>query len=342
MKLLFVMLGKCIEKIRVPLSSLVEDCEVIFPETTEQSLYPNVRQATVSENYIGIVSINSPAKLFKKDGSYLFDIGRIGRGPGEYSNLNGIQIAEELNRIYLTPLFNAEKILVYDLQGNHKEDIPLVFSPQTKCKVNISGDTVTVFSMPFDKEIPVAYQQTVSGKLIQKLPLIKELISKADFSGEVFSSHSPSNDFQIVAKDTLFHYNTRQNILKPKIVFNYSGERIGSTIRELPLYFFGTAYIEKNQYETEKLSVIVNKESLKTSTYELVNDFFGRLTCDLYTSNQGVFIDSKSAFELIDEIKQILQESKIDKPMKQKLENILNQLHENDNDILFIGKLKTE
>ena len=47
-----------------------------------------------------------------------------------------------------------------------------------------------------------------------------------------------------------------------------------------------------------------------------------------------------SAINLIGEIKRMLKEDNPDAQARQKLQNILSKITENDNDILFVGKFK--
>ncbi len=72
--------SKINRKVKLPLSKLVKNCEIIHLETTETSLLPEIRRHAVSENYVCVAGFEGPVKLFKHDGSFICDIGKLGRG----------------------------------------------------------------------------------------------------------------------------------------------------------------------------------------------------------------------------------------------------------------------
>lgn len=326
-----------------PLSRIVDDCELIQLETSDSSLFERVYHVGISDNYIAIHSYGRhPIKLFNRKGKFIRNIGAIGRGPGEFTSLYGIQLDEPNYRIYLTPFARADNILTYDLDGKFQQNIPLLFK-QTKCKVYIETDTVTVLSMPFDDKIPVAYQQTVNGNIIQKLPVIEHLILPPDFSSEISSSQNANAyDIQISswgreAYDTLYHYDTKYNKLIPKYVATFSEEKTGSMTYELRQHYWTWLFGEK--YNNKK--VIVDKNSLKANFFRLINDFYGGIEIkNFFMSNNGMFIGAVSAIELIHEIDKILEKNSVSSKDKEKVMSMREMLNENDNEVLFIGEMK--
>lgn len=329
------------DSIDFPLSDLIDACEMVQLETNESSLFERVWHIGVSDHYIAIHSYGQlPVKLFDRQGKFIRDIGAIGHGPGEYSTLYGIQIDEPGDRIYLTPFAMVNKILVYDLNGNYIKDIPLLYS-SPKCKTYVRDDIVTILSMPFDSIVPVAYQQSTEGKLIQKLPLMSDLILRPDFSSEISSSHnSDGYDIHILGWgsencDTLYHYDPVLNRLIPKYVNSFTGERQGSWVYELRRHYWSWLF---GDYNGKK--AIVDKETLKADFFRLVNDFYGNIEIkEFFMSNNGMFVGSVAAINLIDEINHLLGQD-INNDDKDKLTQILESLDENDNAILFIGEMK--
>lgn len=326
-----------------PLSKIIDKCEFIQLETNDSSLFERVYHVGISDNYIAIHSYGRhPIKLFNRQGKFIRNIGTIGRGPGEFTSLYGIQIDEPNNRIYLTPFAGAEYIISYDMDGILKQNIPLIFK-QTKCKVYIENDIVTVLSMPFDNTIPVAYQQTINGKLIQKLPLIDHLILKPDFSSEISSSkNANSYDIQILPwgkenYDTLYYYDTSVNKLVPKYVATFSEEKSGSWTFELSQHYWTWLFGEN--YNNKK--VIIDKMTLEANYFRLINDFYGGIEIkNFFMSNNGVFIGALSSIELQKEINKIKLADDVNTNIKEKLILIEKTVNENSNDVLFVGKMK--
>lgn len=330
--------SKIRKKIRSPLSKFVDNCEMICLETSDASMLSELARYAVSDNYLCVGGSGMPAKLFKRDGSFICDVGRIGQGPGEYSfEPSQIKLDEKNNSIFIIPAFNVDRILHYDLAGNFVGSIPLLYK-SLKARILINADTITIMSMVADEKTPIVYQQTFEGKLIQKLPVIKSLIIRGGYDNEILSSISPDYDLYITAFDTLFHYNPKQNAIEPKLVSSPIPHRFMLVLRELPDYYFGRIHVKKNECEYDRLDVMINKETFEVNLYEIVNDFYGRIPVkSLHGCSEGMFIASTPAFELMNDIKELLKENKLNAQDKQKLKNILIHLHENDNDVVFIG-----
>ncbi len=323
------------------LSNMIDECELVKLETNDSSLLGGISRIGVSENYM-VVYCNDqfPVKLFDRKGNFIRNIGTIGHGPGEYIYLYGLQIDEPNNRIYLTPFAFVNKVLVYDITGNYIQDIPLAYS-SPKCRVYVENEMVTVLSMPFDSVVPVAYQQTYEGSLIKKLPIMNHLIVRTDFNSEVFSNHNSGEyDLKIAGfgngnYDTLYHYNSDLNKLIPKYVNSFTGKRQGSVTTELRRHYYSFLY---DDYYGKK--IIVNKETLKSDFFKLINDFHGNIEIkDFFMSNNGLFVGSISAIDLIDQIGELMK-SEISNDNKEKISRLLEDLDENDNPILFLGKMK--
>jgi len=334
-------ISKITRKVKFPISKLVDNCEMIYLETPDSSKLPELRRYDVSENYICVAGEGKPVGLFRRDGSFISDIGQIGRGPGEYrSTPYQIILEEKSNSIFLTPPFGVNKILHYDLEGNFVEAIPLQYE-SPKARIRIEGDIMTIMSMVFDDKTPIVYQQSLDGELIQQLQIIKNLIPKPDYNNEIISVfNTKSYDFQIVSEDTLFHYNAKHNTLEPQLTFLPFPNSTKPILTEFPDYYYATGYLKRSDDKYERWDVIINRKTLETRFCEVVDDFYGGITHSLLGCSNGWFVASKPAFKLIDEINQILKEKKTDIQARLKLENIVSRLHENDNDVLFVGKLK--
>ena len=325
------------------LSNVIEKCEYIPLETTDSSLFERVYHVGISDNYIAIHSYGRhPIKLFSRQGKFIRNIGSVGRGSGEFTSLYGIQIDEPNKRIYLTPFAGAEFIISYDLDGMFQGNIPLIYK-QTKCKVYIEDNIITVLSMPFDDQIPVAYQQTIDGKLIQKLQNIDHLILKPDFSSEVSSSkNSGFYDIQILPWgkdnfDTLYYYDTSVNKLIPKYVATFSEEKSGSWTYELKNHYWTWLFGDK--YKNKK--VIVDKKTLESKYFKLTNDFYGGIEIkNFFMSNNAMFIGAISSINILNEVNKIKLDNNIKADVKERLKQIEKTVSENSNEILFIGKMK--
>jgi len=348
-------ISEVIDTIDLPLSDIVDKCEMILPETNEVSLFKSVYHIGISENYMAIHSRGRmPIKLFDRKGKFIRDIGSIGRGPGEFTSLYGIQIDEAANKIYLTPFARAQKLIVYSLSNEKLPPIPLVYQ-QSKCKTHVENEVVTVLSMPFKKgdiePIPIAYQQTTTGELIKELKTPAHLAinprnEKGQFVGFNSEISSSRNDgahdlftltWEKKGLDTLYHYDTESNKLLPKYVASFTGKKHGSWSRELKNHYW-TGIFGK-EYKGAK--VIVDKKSLKSDFFRLVNDFYGGFELrNFYMSNNGMFVATVPAFEIMETLKEVVNNKDLDSKIRKKIIALQKQLTESSNEVLFIGEMK--
>jgi len=330
------LVNKVSDTIQLQLSSLIESCEVVKLQNITDALFDRAWHTEVSENYICIKSYGQlPAKLYDKNGQFLRNIGSVGRGPGEYSTLNGLQFNQKGDMIFLFPFGTARKILVYDVSGNHLKDFPLVYT-QRKFKAFFSSDSIiTVLSMPFESDSAICYQQTFNGKLIQKISPPSYLINQS-FDGEVFTNYlTPEYDLYNTASDTLYHYNTEKNALEPKFAKDFGDKKYISVSREIPCYYYFSYY---NQ-ETGSKKILVDKETLDANYFNLKNDFFGNIDASPIFSN-GYFINNVAAITLKKQIEKALNKKDLSENERQKLVNFNNNLKQDDNNIIFYGRLK--
>ena len=331
---------KVTDTIHIPLSSLLESCEMVKLQTIDDALFDRAFHTAISEKYICIKSYGQiPAKLFDINGQFLRNIGTIGRGPGEYSQLYGLQFNKEGKILYLLPFGTTRNILVYDVEGNHLKDIPLAYT-QRKFKAFFSSDSIiTIVSMPFKTDSAICFQQTYNGRLIQQISPPQDLISR-NFDGEIFSNQSTSDfDFFNTASDTLFHYNTSKNILEPKSTISFGeGKKPIFTIKELPGYFYYWFYWLGDD-KRKPGNILVDKNTLDAKYFDIKNDYYGNINAASNFSH-GYFINIVAAITLKTQLEEAIENNELNDQMRQKLINLNNSLKPEDNDVVFFGKLK--
>lgn len=353
-KLIDCNISEVTDTINLKLSELVKNCELIPLETNDSSLYKRAWHIGISDNYLAIHSRGQmPIKLFNRQGKFIRNIGKVGRGPGEFGTLYDIQLDETANKLYLLPFARANKIIVYSLDNEILPAIPLAYQ-QTKFKAHVDNGTLTVLSMPFkvkdQRTIPLAYQQTLDGKIIQEYRgsehlLINPINADGQFVGfnnEISSSFN-TNSFDVFTLkfggkqyDTLYHYNPKLNELHPRYVATFNEEKQPYWSYELKNHFYTIIFGDK--YKGSK--VIVDKKTLKSDFFKIENDFWGGLEMkSFYMSNNGYFVCSMLAVDLKTEFENILAGGDIDPKTKNKIEKLQKQIDENDNEILFIGEM---
>lgn len=137
------------DSVHLPLSFLTEKAEIIRLDNKDEALVGRSR-ILVSDNYLlAWNNQQNPFKLFDRNGKFLTTIGAYGQGPNEYLNVYDAKLDEKNNRIFILPWQSAQ-ILVYDLEGNPQQHIPLSLRvPKGTFQVNMEDSTVAVVLLPF-------------------------------------------------------------------------------------------------------------------------------------------------------------------------------------------------
>lgn len=318
------------------LSDLVESCQIVKLDNNPEGFYDRSWHLEISDKYICVKSYGQqPAKLYDKSGKFICNIGKLGRGPGEYPTLNGLQFSADGRKLYLFPFGTTRKILEYDLAGKHIRDIPLAFT-QRKFKAFISRDSViTVLSMPFQNDSAICYQQDFKGRVLRKVSPPSYLLNES-FDGEVFTNYlTPEYDLFNTATDTLYNYNTSKNRLEPKFAKDFDGVKTITVSREIPGYY----YFSFRGQDKKSRMIFVNKKTLDAKYFRLKNDFFGNLDAQMIFSN-GYFINSVAAISLKKQIETALKSRDLPEKERQKLLEFDRNLKADDNNVIFYGKLK--
>ena len=321
------------DTINFPLSDLVESCQIVRLKTDKGGLFDRAWHTSISENYIAIKSYGKfPVKLFDRYGSFIRNIGAIGAGPGEYNSLYGIQLDEAQNRIYLTPFANAKKIIVYSLDGQLLEDIPLAYR-SGKIRAFVDGEIVNVVCMPIGNSKVSAFQQKLDGTVIISVPASKYLYAP-EFSHEIFSYNNSDNfEFHNTMTDTLYQFSPPDSILHPKFILKKPADQnIYSSLYSLPHHYY--AWIQKNK------RLLIDKKTGKSYYIKLKNDFFGSFEADIWGGLNGYFINVIPAIVLKDKIADALKNKHLSEKDRELLHKIDNETDQEDNPIVFFGKYK--
>lgn len=324
------------DTIEINLSDLVEEFKIVRFENTDTALFSTRSYPAVVDNYIGIrQSAPLPYLLFDHNGKFRCKVGSVGNGPGEYSqSIYDEAINEKTGEIYLAS-FISPKILVYNTDGKFIREI-VAKSRLNKPKIEIddNGD-ITILHMPFnnDKEKFLAIQYNKDGMFKQELKPTSQFLAK-DYNSEMFAYHNvPEFSFWLTSCDTLFHCDKKENRIYPKFTMDF-GE-----VDKTPFHVYNeipSHYI----ISVSKGVVAVDKKARTSNHVKLRNDFFGHLQASMFNINNGWFFQLFEPGNLITRIEQRLAESDCSAEDRKQLEEMLDSIDEDDNNIMFIGKLK--
>jgi len=351
---------KLTDSIRIPLSQLVEDLEIIRLENKDDAYVRNT-SIRISDNYILLHSSrNMPFKLFDRKGKFVCDIGSVSKLPGGYSQIYDFQLDEAHNRIYLMP-WNATELKVYDLQGHVQPSIPLNNPDEKPWKLpksvfHVDGDKqeVTVFTLPWENNPRMVWVQDFQGRVLkEQAPTPFNLTNT--YSYEIHHNYNtPHFDFSLLdfapqKEDTLYHYESVTNRLLPAFTLDFPQGKIQiHEHQELPTCIVGTliGHMEEvgltSTESRDHVNFIVDKRTLRGGRYQVYNDFLGNTPVYwLDHSRHGYYARNLSPAMLKEELEAALRWSDLTPSIRQKVSRLVESIDvERDNNYLMIGKLK--
>ena len=347
------------DTIDLPLSFWVDNLQAVKLDGKDEALVGQ-GPVCVSDNHILIGRANNvPCKLFRRDGSYVGNVGSIGQGPGEYTMVYDMQIDEQAEHIYLLP-WNAKSIFVYDMNGKYIKNIPLnkkyekLIVPKGKFKVDAEKNRVAVMLLPFDYLPVVAWIQDMEGNFIHEIPM-NHLKLKPDFSNEVVSSNISSDALDIylcpfweLRKDTLYHLNMESGKLQPKFTLDFGQRKMPiHDYHEFPGHYVGAltnpVQVNENMYETkDETFFMVDKVTKRGTFFRVGNDYLDDEPIKYmpFHCSNGYYTLNIEPAVLIERLEKGLANDAMDVKKRKQMETLLASIDEDDNNYIFIGKLK--
>ena len=324
--------------------------EIIKLDDREEALIGSYA-LLIGEHYIGARYIGKPYKLFTRQGRFVCDVGAVGQGPGEYTSLYDSQIDDKYDRIYLLP-WPDRKILVYDLEGNYLQDIPLPFlMNKGAIRVDTEHQRVCVTQMAFeDAPDPAVWVQDFKGNVLYRndaaslkvWPDYSHEFKISSRTGDIVS-FSISEYWSTDASDSLYHFLVNENVLRPALsVEREETEGYGAVLNEYPRFYTiglsGESTIPGYSSMVVK-RIIIQKETLRGAYYELQNDLLGGIELNGSLSETGYRANMEPGL-LLEAIEKRLQEVDLPERDREFLEKWRDGISEEDNNYVIYGRYK--
>ena len=353
------------------LGDLMESYEIIRLDNRDEALiktYPS--SVYVTDNYILLQpdDVVSPVKLFTRKGRYVADIGGVGQGPGEYLYLFSWLVDEKENRIYLGP-GRADKVLVYDLKGNYLPDEVIRFGEivhKSQIWVDYDKKNVAVVTLPFSANVNsnfainknVCWVQNRVGDIVHRIPVNHYGLIGDYSNGLVAHRNVDAISFSIfedpmlrTRPDTLYHYDAVKNIITPCFTIDHvvsENQSACTVLYETSRSYWARVTLYPNDISSNSspvrlttFNVCVSKKDGSVKRIDrFTNDFLG-LSYPFLTMRNGYVCISYDPLELMDALDKVLAQTDLKPEIRKRATGLKNSLHENDNDILMIGKLKS-
>ena len=352
------------------LGDLMESYEIIRLDNRDEALIKTYPYGVyVTDNYILLrpADVVSPVKLFTRKGRYVADIGGVGQGPGEYLYLFSWLVDEKENRIYLGP-GRADKVLVYDLKGNYLPDEVIRFGEivhKSQIWVDYDKKNVVVVTLPFSANVNsnfainknVCWVQNREGDIVHRIPVNHYGLIGDYSNGLVACRNVDAISFSIfedpmlrTRPDTLYHYDAVKNIITPCFTIDHvvsENQSACTVLYETSRSYWAQVTLYPNNLSSSVSSVrlpafnvCVSKKDGNVRRIDRFTDPLLGLSHLFLMMNNGYICISYDPLELMDALDKVLTQTDLEPDVRKRATDLRNSLHENDNDILIIGKLK--
>ena len=312
------------DTIDMPMSTLFSDFEIIRLESSDDAITGD-GNVWVSGKYIGIYSWSVGAyKLYDRTGKFLGDITKRGQGPNEFAiGLYDSYIDETEGKIYILP-FMATKIMVFDLQGNPLEPIPLpFFVPKGRMKINVKEQTLVMLALPFADTPYAAWKQDFEGNVIQSIPAGQFVLKRDDYSNEIGETFN-TNDIAyyltrvVPEADTLYHYDAGANAMIPIFTANFPHEVQLHDYNELSKYYvFRLVVMSFSTDSYRSPMILIDKQTLKGAYVRWQLDMLGNIFGANYVSfSRGYYTANMHPASLKEKLEAALEKENLSDEMQ--------------------------
>jgi len=213
------------------INQLFDSCKIVILDNSTDAFINKVSRIGITDNYLALVpmGLNGQLKLFDINGKFLRLIGNIGRGPGEYIALNGLDFSGEFNHILCEPAL-VNSFYLYDINSSLVKQIPrrllgtthAYFQINQKEIIDIGYASLSSQNAPSDS-ISIIIQDFDGNILYEKNPSISAFQTRIGGTSIPLKVYPYQNEIRIHAgQDTLYSFNPKTKELSVYAVFKSS------------------------------------------------------------------------------------------------------------------------
>ena len=247
------------------------------------------------------------------------------------------------------------------MKGKYIKDIPLnkkhetLMVPKGKFKVDVAKNRIAVVTLPFHFLPVVAWVQDLEGNFIHEVPMNHLKISPS-VSNEILSYKALGEDLDLsiytlreARIDTLYHLGMEDGKLHPKFTIDFGGREITRhNYLEFPEHYAGSLAVIEQVSEVSYMvnttcAYLVEKASGKGAFFRTANDYLDNEAINIISKNcnNGYYTLNIEPSALMEKLEKGLKDN-LDEERRKKIETLLASIDEDDNNYIFIGKLKKE
>jgi len=340
------------------LSELIDDIHIVKLETKDEILLGQYTNYLVGERHI--ITIDSDKILqFSYNGGFVRTLAKAGNGPDEFLRAEAFALDDKNGILYINHRGDSRNIIAFDLKtGNRIKRIPTGVDNLIS-QIIVSSDSILTIVPRMNRGYNL-YNLTTSGKFVNGIapPNVKGI-------GLQTSIDMVMNELYYMPKEYDTLYLVKGTSCKPYCFFHiedrftYENNEIGNFIylsANAPGFMIANkahASIKMNEDgETFSMNAdkqtryFINKNDFSvTEIKDFTNDFLGideesdQWDSYLFITNNLGFV-CYSSFELKQKITKALESKKLDNPVKQRILALNQEIKENDNPVILMGKLK--
>lgn len=333
------------------LSEWGSNLKLIALETTDSSLI-NPSEYLIGNQYIIALSYDVIV-LFDRNGKFITKLAHTGRGPGEYLGLLSAALNTKENKLYVLDALNH--LHSWDIPSGLYHNVHSC-QPGNAHTLKLLDDTTLIIAYYRDSHSPYTLSvQSVNGQFLYGLPQQnhedKHIInSDHNLYGEgniVYYHPHRTDSIYSFQKDSLllaYHFLTQKN-QHLRISFLYHDY--------LCCEAFTITNISTKKTNTDGSSFTVSEgfsdfhlihlKSRKVKSFRHIqNDYLGNIMhpSEIHLNPNGLFYSEYSSFQLLQHIPEILKNSSLTPEVRQRLEQLLPHISEDNNPFLLIGEFK--
>jgi hypothetical protein len=354
----FIDLQNPVEAKDLFLSELLDDIRIVQLETADEILLGQYTNYLVGERYI-ITIDNDKILQFSNRGEFIRKLAKAGNGPEEFLRAEAFALDDKNNILYINHRGDSRHISAFELKtGERIKRIPTGVDNLIS-QIIVSGDSILTVVPRMNRQYNF-YNMTTSGKFVNGIapPGVKGI-------GLQTSIDMVMNELYYMPKEYDTLYKVKETSLKPYCFFHiedrftYENNEVGNFVylsANAPGFIIANkahARIKLNDDgETFSMNAdkqtryYINKNDFAVAEIkDFKNDFLGidevldQWDDYLFITNNLGFV-CYSSFELKQKIAKALESKKLDNLIKQKISSLNQEIKENDNPVILIGKLK--
>jgi hypothetical protein len=340
------------------LSELLDDIHVVKLETADEITLGQYTNYLVGERYI--ITIDDEKILqFSTNGEFLRTLAKAGNGPDEFLRANAFALDDKKDILYINHRGDSRHILIYDLKTDGRVRRIPTGADNIISRIIVSGDSILTIVPRMNKDYNL-YNLTTSGRFIAGIAP-----PEARGIGLQTSIDLVLNNLYYMPKEYDTLYTINQTSCEPYCFFyvedrfTYENNEIGNFVylsANAPGFIIANKAHARIKLNNDGETFSMNADKL-TRYFISKNDFTVAEIKGFHNDYLGIdenfdqwddylFITNNlghvcySSFELKQKIEKTLESKKLDNLIKQRISILNQEIKENDNPVLVIGKLK--